>query len=42
MNKIDKDTVNRIAHLARLEFPAESTDEIVGKLTSSMNSIPIR
>jgi aspartyl-tRNA(Asn)/glutamyl-tRNA(Gln) amidotransferase subunit C len=36
MNKIDKDTVNRIAHLARLEFPAESTDEIVGKLNNML------
>jgi aspartyl-tRNA(Asn)/glutamyl-tRNA(Gln) amidotransferase subunit C len=36
MSKIDKDTVEKLAHLARLEFNSESKDQMINDLNNML------
>ncbi len=37
--KIDKDTLNKIAHLARLEFDEKDSDKMMQDMTSMVNFV---
>ena len=40
--KIDKDTLQKIAHLARLEFDEKDTEKMMQDMTNMVNSLTIK